>query len=330
MCGVHLLIVLADTDAVDPSLSALDLHAGLAATGTEVRTVALGPGRRGGLDQLVPTLAPSPHSLASVLQLRRESAWADVVLAFGLTAARSGRRARVGGRRLAVVVTEHVGNDREMPRPDRRTLDAAAVVVALDDGVATALREVSPLHSELHRLDVPMTPVSLEGVEARAGAARRALDLDPHAPVLWWTGPGAQPPPDGLLMEAERRRWPLLAPGDGDDELMVAASDTAVLTEPTAWGAPRELLRAAATGHALVAPSTLCDGRLVDDRTGVGLPDGGEVDWPTVLDGLSGPATRAAMASRAHERVSRHFAPDAVLPRWAEVLAGRVPGVAPD
>lgn len=100
---VRLLLVLPDTDASADNERVLKLHRDLAAAGIEVRTVAIGPGPRGGLDAAVPVLAPSRRSPAAITQLRREQRWADVVACSG------GRAARVqalGGsrRRVPVVV----------------------------------------------------------------------------------------------------------------------------------------------------------------------------------------------------------------------------------
>ncbi len=79
----------------------LDLHDGLSRLGVEVRTVALGPGRTGGLDAVVPTLAPATGSLAAVTQLRREQRWADTVVCADERAAAVQRRTL--GRGLVVL-----------------------------------------------------------------------------------------------------------------------------------------------------------------------------------------------------------------------------------
>lgn len=77
--------MLADTDDTESATEALALHRGLVALGVQMRTVALGPGRSGGLDSVVPVLAPAARSLAAVTQLRRERRWADVVVCWGTT-----------------------------------------------------------------------------------------------------------------------------------------------------------------------------------------------------------------------------------------------------
>jgi hypothetical protein len=79
------LFVIADTDRSEHSTAILELHRRLARLGVQMRTVALGPGRRGGLDSMVPVLSPAARSLAAVTQLRREQRWADVVVCWGIT-----------------------------------------------------------------------------------------------------------------------------------------------------------------------------------------------------------------------------------------------------
>ncbi len=83
---IRLLIVLADTGGSDLNNNALSLHRGLHREGFEVRTIALAPAPHGGLDEVVPVLAPTTRSLASVMQLRREQRWADVIICAGAAA----------------------------------------------------------------------------------------------------------------------------------------------------------------------------------------------------------------------------------------------------
>lgn len=65
--------------------------------GVAVRTLALAPGRRGGLDGLVPVIAPSVRSFVAAGPFRAEARWADVVLLVGdADAATASRRWRRG------------------------------------------------------------------------------------------------------------------------------------------------------------------------------------------------------------------------------------------
>lgn len=77
---LRVLQLIGDTDADEGHRAALDLHRALVAHGLEVRTLALAPGRRGGLDGAIPVLAPSRRSWTIRRILDRECRWADVTL----------------------------------------------------------------------------------------------------------------------------------------------------------------------------------------------------------------------------------------------------------
>jgi hypothetical protein len=74
------LQLIGDTDVAMPQLAALALHRAMSSSGLEVRTLALCPGRRGGLEQDVPAVAPGRRSFAARGQVVHESRWADVVV----------------------------------------------------------------------------------------------------------------------------------------------------------------------------------------------------------------------------------------------------------
>lgn len=88
MRGTRILQILGDTDADRGNAEALELHALLSSIGAEVRTLALAPGRSGGLETTVPVIAPSRHSFAARSGCMTESRWADLLVL-------SGRRALV-------------------------------------------------------------------------------------------------------------------------------------------------------------------------------------------------------------------------------------------
>ena len=111
----RVLFVLPETAGSADNERVLELHRALGAAGLEARTVALGPGGDGGLDSVVPVLAPAPRSFAAVMELRREQRWCDVL-------ACSGRRvatvAALGGSRGRAPVVV-------MPREDSPAAPAA-------------------------------------------------------------------------------------------------------------------------------------------------------------------------------------------------------------
>jgi hypothetical protein len=128
------LQLIGDTDVEPAHVAALALHRALTNHGVEVRTLALAPGRHGGLEQDVPAVAPSRRSLAARGQVRAESRWADVVVLHGaraLTMATAPQRSTTGP---AMVIAHWDLGPSSTVTPVRRpelaaTDDAAAVVV---------------------------------------------------------------------------------------------------------------------------------------------------------------------------------------------------------
>jgi hypothetical protein len=329
---IRVLMVLADTDRTDANLSAIDLHGVLVGLGFEVRTIALGPGRTGGLASLVPVISPGPRSLAAHLELRREQAWADVVVAHGLAAARVAQRA---GPRRAVPVVAVLGDDLfaadGIPPSARRVLGAAARVVATDVDTFAALADGLSPRVLLPFGVEPGAPVT----DAQRRAARGQLALPVDGPVLWWVGaPGPRAPGHHeVAEEAARRGWPLLEGGGDDDELVSAAADVAVLGPGAVAGPPRELLRAAAAGCALVAPAAVADGGLVDASTGSAWPP---ADPPaagaslgSALEPVADGPWRHSRGAAARARVQERFGLADCGARWADLLGSLVPPSSP-
>src|SRR5215469_13707106 len=77
------LQVITDTDRRGAQVFAMDLHAALTRRGDRVRTVALAPGRTGGLD--VPVLGRRRLSLGTLRRLTTEARSAQVLVAHGST-----------------------------------------------------------------------------------------------------------------------------------------------------------------------------------------------------------------------------------------------------
>jgi hypothetical protein len=92
----RVLQVLADTDASDLNLAAIDLHGDLTAAGLEIRTVALTQGRTGGLAAVLPAMAPGRRTVSAVTEVRREARWADLILFQGARAVPPGLWAVAG------------------------------------------------------------------------------------------------------------------------------------------------------------------------------------------------------------------------------------------
>ncbi len=139
-----MLQLIGDTDVTVPQLAALALHRALSASGLEVRTLALAPGRRGGLEQDVPAIAPGRRSFAARGQVVHESRWADVVV---LHAPRALTVATLSSRRTGPVPVVVALWDPPPDRPVRGwTVEARLVrradrlVVPSSDVAATAQR----------------------------------------------------------------------------------------------------------------------------------------------------------------------------------------------
>lgn len=102
-----MLQVIGDTDPCEAHLAAVALHRDLAGLGVEVRTLALAPGRRGGLDDLVPVMAPTRRSWTIRRVLDRERRWADVVVLHGPRAVVRRSRGATGGPPVVAVLAAH-------------------------------------------------------------------------------------------------------------------------------------------------------------------------------------------------------------------------------
>lgn len=102
---LRVLQLIGDTDSTEAHLGAITLHRQLAGVGIEVRTLALAPGRRGGLDDAVPVMAPTRRSWTIRRVLDRESLWADVTLLHAPGALVRRTRRRTGRPPVVAVVT---------------------------------------------------------------------------------------------------------------------------------------------------------------------------------------------------------------------------------
>lgn len=154
--GTRVLQVLPDTDDSPQNRSALALHGALAAAGLQPRTLALAPGRTGGLAATVPVMAPARRSLAAFTQLRAESRWADVVIFRGVRSLPPGAPRCTGlpfvllsdGAPIPDVVVERLARGRRLGL----LVDDASAAVSARDGVA--VRVVPAAATEDERADL--------------------------------------------------------------------------------------------------------------------------------------------------------------------------------
>lgn len=314
---LRILQVLGDTDADDPGRTALDLHGALDRRGQAVRSVALGPGRRGGLDGLLPVLGPSPRSVSARTQLRRERRWADVVVLHGPVAvdAASSRWLRGGPPTVAVLDTAGL---RAAAWGPAGPTQVRALVVTTSDGKLPA-PDLLPGGCPC----IVAVPVS---VDVRAGPttsreraeARRMLGLDPTVAVVRLVEAGSDPAAVRRWSEEIRRAGMSVLDPSGDVEVDTAAADVVAWPGSASTALPpRELLASAASGAAAVvggaAAATLVEGGALI------VEDGGDV--ARALRPLREPGERRSRGDSAAELVRRHHDLDDVASALVEVLA---------
>ena len=322
MDTVRLLQVLGDTDDTDDARFALDLHARLADLGLEVRTLALGPGRRGGLESLVPVMSPSRRSLAAHTQLRREQRWADVVVLRGGPAALVAGLARRSGPPTVLALAEDAVRWSHQPVPSRvrGVAERSTAVVVTDEparSAAAALgRDPGDLTVIPYGVDVRPPPVS----DRARVAARGLLGLPAAGAVARLVGTVGQGDDLGGARDAARRAGvPLVDDDAGEAEVVAAAADVALLGTPRRSGPPRGLLLAGRDGAALVAPGSDGLAGLVDGHTGVPADGTGEMaDALALLAGDDALRRDRGAAAAARVRSDYDLAP--VAERWAELV----------
>lgn len=140
--ALRVLQAIADTDPSESNLQAVALHRALVELGVEMRTLALAPGTRPGLEAAVPTIAPGRRTIAARSAWRAESRWADVLVLHGARTA-TWATAPARGEHAGLPVVLALWDAREWPqrvgRAERRLLDAATAVVVPDVATGSAL-----------------------------------------------------------------------------------------------------------------------------------------------------------------------------------------------
>lgn len=319
---VRVLQIVADNDAVDDNLAALDLHRALSRTGSEVRTLALAPGGDAGLASELPTMAPTQRSLAAHTQFRREQRWADVVILRGEAASAAAGVARIRNAAPTVVhLTSEVDRWSRAPVPSRAlrsVASAEAIVVRSSEDAAVADRLGRPSDS-LWVIPYGVAPVPIVS-EPQRRAARVELGLPPEGLVALLTGDAAAV--ERLRAHADRLGVACTAARGSDEgvvrfggvevsdptELGIAASDVVVADGGT--DLPWEVLRAAAAGLAVVSDGI--DGPATAEAP-IGWPDLGEAATAPVDELRRRGVAAAALVAERHSS-------EGVARQWVEVL----------
>ena len=349
----RVLQVVTDTDRRGAQVFASDLDAALARRGIDVRTVALAPGRVGGLD--LPVLGPSRRSLTTLRALRREIQGVDVVVGHGSTTLPLGAIVTFGTG--TPFVYRQISDSRFWAPSGLRRLRVRLAmrrcdaIVALWSGAAVTLRE----HFGVDRARIHVVPNGVPSDEHRPtplparAAARRALGLDPDRPTL--LAIGALVPekgvdlvvrtlagvPDAQLVVAgdgpERRSLETLARTVAADRVVFtglvgdtgdayAAADLVVLASRGGDSMPAVLIEAGLRALPAVSTDVAAIPEVVlNGVTGRVVP----VDDPGALNEavrslVESPASRESFGAAAREWCLGRYDIEVVAAQWARVL----------
>jgi glycosyltransferase involved in cell wall biosynthesis len=344
-----ILQVIASTDRRGAEVFALDLEAALLRRGRATRTVALAPGRQGGLS--VPTLGRRPLAPGTLRALRRAARDATVVIAHGSTTLPACALALAGTG--VPFVYRNIGDPTFWAStPLRRArvrcfLGRAELVVAIAPGAASELTHRFGVERErVTTIPTGVPAARHQPADARARrAARVALGLPPDAPVVAVVaalspeknvGPAidtiGECPDVVLVVAGDGPERPTLeaharaaAPGRvhftgsiGDPAPVYAAADALLLTSRTE-GLPAVLIEAGLSGLPAIATDVgYVREVVVDGETGVIVPPG-DVGAAARAVGHA-LARRDALGGAARARCLDRFELEHVAAQWDEVL----------
>lgn len=311
---LRILQVLATTDADDVGLAALDLHAALSRHGEAVRSVALGPGWRGGLDGLLPVLGPSTRALSARTQLRRERRWADVVLLQGPTAVEAAASRLLGGGPPAVAALD----------PGSFGSVAEALPATVRAVVVTTIDVSPPARDHLPAAPVVAVPMAVDvgappTTPAARAEARRLRGLPQDVAVVRLLDEGANPEAVGDWSAAVAAAGMVRLEPSDDVEVDLAATDVVAWPGSTDLALPpRALLTSAAAGAAVVVGRCGATTGLLE---GAVLVVEAADDLSEALESLRDPEGRGVRGAGAAELVRRDHDIDATAGAWVSALA---------
>jgi glycosyltransferase involved in cell wall biosynthesis len=352
---LRILQLISDRQRRGAQVFAVDLAAGLRASGASVETVALEPGTHGDLLP-VRALGSRRFGLATFRALRGAARQSDVVVAHGSSTLPASVLGLIGTHRPIAY--------RQISDPDfwasswpRRLrvgafLRRTKAVVATSEAAAAAFKRHYRLRS---RPSVTVIPNAVPAnrfrpphPEERAGARGR-LGLPADSEVVLFVG--ALSPEKGLDLAVAalaaletavlvvvgdgpaRRQYEALAadrlPGRhwflgslDDPQVAYWAADLFVLPSRTE-SMPAVLIEAGLCGLASVATQVGAVPEIVEDGvTGCLVPAGDPQAMAAALEALTrDPARRRDVGSAAAERCAAHFTIDRVAPQWVDLLA---------
>jgi glycosyltransferase involved in cell wall biosynthesis len=350
---VRILQVVTDTDRRGAQVFATDLHVALARRGRTVETVALAPGRVGGLD--LPTLGPTrrdPRTLAALVRAARR---AGVVIAHGSTTLPMCALARPIARTPFVYrqISESVfwASSPARRQRVRAALSRADRVVALWTGSARTLEAMFRVpHHKIHVVPNGVPADRFPPVDpSTRSSARSELGLAVDRPTV--LSIGALVPEKGVDIAiraiASLEDVQLLVVGDGPErtslERLAAetapgritftgslreprrcfeASDVVVLPSRGGDSMPAVLIEAGLMGVPAVATPVEGIVEILDHgRAGVLV----DRDDPSALgravrELVDDPARASSVAAAARQHCLAHYDIDVVAEQWSAVL----------
>ena len=339
MAAIRVLQVLADTDATDANLAAVEVHAVLAGAGVEMRTLALGPGRRGQLAGTVPVIAPSRRSIAAHTQLHEEQRWAQVLMLRGTEVASVAALVPGLAARILVLGAEPQGwsEGRRVGRLVRRLATGAASVVVGWGGAAEIVEAV--LGVDAQQIRVIPTGVPGSGgptTQAARSAALAMAGIDAERPTVRVLRNSADRTRSGVSrhvrFDASGFRQLIgesaeLLSASLEPELARAAADMVVELDGRAGPSP-ELLRSVLAGAVAITPRWPALAALVEDDV-----TGCTIELPLTTEHLVGAVRplvedsdrRKRLAAAGTARAAQDFTATELVPRWLETLRSALP-----
>jgi glycosyltransferase involved in cell wall biosynthesis len=347
------LQVVTDTDRRGAQVFATDLHAALERQDVKVRTVALAPGRVGGLD--LPVLGQKRWSGATVGGLRAVAKDASVVIGHGSTTLPVGALTTLGTG--TPFVYRQISDSRFWAPSGLRRLrvrlamQRCRALVALWEGAATTVHEHFGVPGQRIHV-IPNGVPATQHVPADPGArpgARRSFGLDADRPTLLAIGALAPEKGVDLVVDALAALpdAQLLVVGDGparagltaraervaagrvvftgsvpDPGPAYTAADVVVLASRGGDSMPAVLIEAGL--RALPVVSTRVEAIpevVVDGVTGrvVGVDAPAELQ-EAIASVLAAPTTAAAYGAAARAHCLERYDIDVVAAQWRRVL----------
>jgi glycosyltransferase involved in cell wall biosynthesis len=352
---VRVLQVVTDDNRRGAQVFARDLHRALCDLGMDLRTVALGPGRVGGLD--VDVLGPTKRDPRTLRRLRSVLANCDVVVGHGSTTLPA--CALVGLGTGVPFVYRQISdslfwaNTAARRARVRAALRRSERVVALWHGAARILTDHFGVAAD--RIDCIPNGVPVNSFPFADDAARRrarhelgiepsrvvvacvgalvaekgvdlAIDVALSDPALTLLVAGDGDQRDALVRRAAANRRVRFLGSVPDPGAVYAAADVVVLPSRGGDSMPATLIEAGLRGRPVISTAVAAIPEIVvDGQTGVVVSPWDGRAFAAAVHNLASNATRrASLGAAARQHCERRFSIDVVARQWAATLTRAV------